>query len=177
VKRAKPLYFVKLWPYPRRLALFRDRAAYLAYLDKHCACSAQSDGHRADDKTHGQMSEVIGTNIYAVGIFDEDPATLVHELAHVCINLLDGLGMPITHDSSEAFCYLQGSLYAACANVLWPTKEKAPCPTCSPTSSPPPPASSPSPSASRPGSSARRPKPSRKRIKNSAPRAPRSPKR
>lgn len=171
---SRPLFRCKLWPYPRRLALFRDIDTYTAFLDRHCTCTWPHE-HRPDG--HGQMARVVGTNIYAVGVFNDDPATLVHELAHVVIDCFDTLGLPINHDASEAFCYLQAGLYAACARMLWPeptTKETQPCPTPSPASPARSPCSSPSPSASRPSSSTTPTPRSRSRTPTSKPRRNRS---
>jgi hypothetical protein len=35
-------------------------------------------------------------------------STVAHETAHAAIHVLDYVGMPVTMDSSEAFCYLLG---------------------------------------------------------------------
>lgn len=171
---SRPILRIKLWPYPRRLALFRDVDSYTAFLDRHCACTRPHE-HRPDG--HGQMARVVGTNIYALGIFDGSAATLVHELAHVVIDCFEDIGLPITHDASEAFCYLQAGLFGACANALWPdptTKEPTPCPAPSPASPPRSRCSSRSPSASKPSSSTTPTPRSRARTPTSKPRKNRS---
>lgn len=63
--------------------------------------------------------DVIGMFSYdsgnaVIGVFDNDKATLVHELAHAVIDIMVYVGMPINIDTTEAFAYLQDKLYQEC---------------------------------------------------------------
>ena len=58
------------------------------------------DGMASDDKN----------NVHLVGVFDGSITTLVHELSHVTIKVLEHVGVPITSECSEAYCYLISNL-------------------------------------------------------------------
>jgi len=95
------LYNLNVW-------LFTDEKPY----KKAMKCI---DGESAEDsKACGLTTYSVhkdGTNIFAVGVFDEDPATLVHELAHVTIFACEHLGFEPQDGSGEPFAYLQEFLY------------------------------------------------------------------
>jgi hypothetical protein len=60
-----------------------------------------------------------GEVIYMLGVFDGKLDTLVHELGHITLYVLDHVGIPVgPGDTSEAFCYLQGDLFTKTQGVL-----------------------------------------------------------
>lgn len=61
------------------------------------------------DRTAGIASDEDG--VHVVGIFDNQLATLVHELGHVVIKVLESCNIEITGKNSEMFCYLQDNLF------------------------------------------------------------------
>lgn len=61
------------------------------------------------DGTAGIASDEDG--VHVVGIFDNQLATLVHELGHVVIKVLESCNIEITGKNSEMFCYLQDNLF------------------------------------------------------------------
>lgn len=51
--------------------------------------------------------------------------TLVHEIGHVCLSILDNAGFVVDDDSKhEPFCYLLGYYYSVCMKRLKPYMEK-----------------------------------------------------
>lgn len=56
------------------------------------------------------LSNEDGCAAYVIGVFDAGLNTFVHELSHLAIEVLDRAGCPIDNYTSEAFCYLIGSL-------------------------------------------------------------------
>lgn len=46
-----------------------------------------------------------------IGLFNDSPYTLIHEIGHAVIDIFEGVGMPVNGDTSEAFCYLLDSMY------------------------------------------------------------------
>lgn len=46
-----------------------------------------------------------------IGIFNVTHNTIAHEVGHVVMNLFQYIGMPITDDTQEAFCYLTGKIH------------------------------------------------------------------
>lgn len=45
------------------------------------------------------------------GVFKVTHETIAHEIGHLVHNLFIYVGMPVTDDTQEAFCYLTGSLH------------------------------------------------------------------
>lgn len=71
------------------------------------------DGQEFADSCLGCVSSLSapdGAAAYLVGVFDTDLNTFVHELGHLAIDVLDRAGCPIDSRTSEAFCYLIGTL-------------------------------------------------------------------
>lgn len=53
-----------------------------------------------------------------IGCFNGDVPTLVHELSHACIDILEGVGMDVNIHTTEAFAYLIESLTRQCIEYL-----------------------------------------------------------
>ncbi len=78
-------------------------------------------GESDDSKVCGLTTYSVhkdGTNIFAVGVFDNDPGTLVHELAHVTIFACEHLGFEPSDGNGEPFAYLMEYLYTNFLPIL-----------------------------------------------------------
>lgn len=62
-----------------------------------------------------------GETCYIVGVFDNDMATFIHELGHLVIEIFSGIGMRVSPETSEGFCYLLDTLYTAFVGQMKPT--------------------------------------------------------
>lgn len=49
-------------------------------------------------------------NKVLIGIFDSNPITLIHEVNHFCIFTMGYIGLDITTNTSEAYCYFMYSI-------------------------------------------------------------------
>jgi hypothetical protein len=63
-----------------------------------------------------------------VAVLDRSLATLVHELGHAAIRVMEHIGHPVCSASDEPFCYLLDHLYALCAPVVSPASSPSPSP-------------------------------------------------
>lgn len=59
-----------------------------------------------------------GTYKILVGVFDKDLSTLVHELGHATMFILNTVGIDPTDSAGETFCYLQGYLFNELADKV-----------------------------------------------------------
>lgn len=71
----------------------------------------------ADDITEMLLCDPAGITVrlrstLCVGVFDADLATLVHELVHVGVRILQRAGIKPTHANGEPLAYLVENLYA-----------------------------------------------------------------
>lgn len=99
-------------PYPAKVWFTTDKTKFSKKrkeLTGRTDDVTDSRGVCSSDDNHGNM---------VIGLFDVNSSTLVHELSHATINILEYVGIPITHQTSEAFCYLLGSLHEQCNNYL-----------------------------------------------------------
>lgn len=73
----------------------------------------------------GMVSATDSRGAMVIGVFDGADRTLVHETAHATTYVFSHIAMPINEDTTEAFAYLQESLYAQCAAAIekWLAKE------------------------------------------------------
>jgi hypothetical protein len=57
--------------------------------------------------------ETTKERVYLVGVLDDNPTTLIHELAHTTFQLHADVGLDLDHENGncESFTYLQGYLY------------------------------------------------------------------
>ncbi|WP_416135356.1 hypothetical protein, partial [Dickeya solani] len=53
-----------------------------------------------------------------LGWFDEDLATLVHEVSHVVIYVFDAIGMDPSVYTTEAFAYLAENIFSQCLDAI-----------------------------------------------------------
>ena len=58
-----------------------------------------------------QMQNQDGQSFIAVGVFDNDESTLVHECAHAAFQVLSFVGVDPTERNNEAYCYLLGFIF------------------------------------------------------------------
>lgn len=63
-----------------------------------------------DTDTRGQTFSIPGGPV-VVSVRDSGAGTLVHELAHATVAILEQVGVPIDSDTDEAFAYLQEDLF------------------------------------------------------------------
>ncbi|HFL4765767.1 TPA: hypothetical protein ACG33R_001400 [Escherichia coli] len=52
-----------------------------------------------------------------IGLFENDLATLVHEVEHAVINLCHYIGMPINTQTTEAVAYIFDSIFSQCKEI------------------------------------------------------------
>lgn len=88
---------IETGPYPVMLEVFRDVDSYTErYTElRGYGPSIGGTGHTA----------IISDSHVLVGVFNNSPGTWVHEVNHFCIHVFEYVGLPITHASSEAYCY------------------------------------------------------------------------
>lgn len=60
----------------------------------------------------GMCSDVTARGVY-VGVFDRNPATLVHECVHAALAILTYCGIDATNDRGEVLAYLTDYLWTA----------------------------------------------------------------
>lgn len=75
------------------------------------ACEKAGEDVEFDDY-HG-ITVVLANEkgrLYLVGAFDKHPATIAHEIAHVCFAVLGYVGVDARDSMGEAFCYLHTHL-------------------------------------------------------------------
>lgn len=90
--------------FPAQITLTTSRAQFNRLRSQH------TDTPLDLDDCDGCSSE-FGAH-YLVGVFDGEPGTLVHELAHTAFKILRDVNVPVHHDGrQEAFCYLQQWLF------------------------------------------------------------------
>ncbi|EHK0699984.1 hypothetical protein ICL29_004110 [Salmonella enterica] len=54
-----------------------------------------------------------GENLYLIGVFNGEPATLVHECAHAAFYCCRDVGVTIdTNAANETYCYLLGRMFS-----------------------------------------------------------------
>lgn len=94
------LYGLNVW-------LFTDVKSYQQAL--RCICGEEGDATAAGLTIYSVHKD--GTNIFAIGVFDEEPCTLVHELAHATIFMCEHIGFSPADGDGEPFAYLQEYLY------------------------------------------------------------------
>lgn len=110
--RSERVTHIRVDPYDIDLYLITDREAYAsvrsAYNKEPIDLSADA----------GCSSEYLRQGVHLVGVFNGKVSTLVHELGHVTINILEWCGVPINSECSEAFCYLQDHLFSKCRPIV-----------------------------------------------------------
>ena len=103
-----PVLTISVSPYPAVLHFTTSREAYLIERARH----TQETVDIGD--ANGIASDFDGGMTHIVGVFDWSRKTLVHELGHVCIKVLERCGVPIDQRTSEVFCYLLDDLFGQC---------------------------------------------------------------
>lgn len=98
-----PLYGGNIW-------LFTDRPKY------NQACRYVNSDH-GDNCPHsaGLMVQAVRNHkerIYLIGVFNRDLGTLLHEIAHVCLNAVEHVGFHPKDGNGEPFCYLLDNLFS-----------------------------------------------------------------
>lgn len=53
-----------------------------------------------------------------IGVFNNDVVTLVHELSHAVMYIFDTVGIPLSSDNSETYCYYMDSLLKQAKAIL-----------------------------------------------------------
>lgn len=71
-----------------------------------------------DDVYIGVVSRNETASQMVLGLLTDDRAVLVHELAHVVLNVFEAVGIDANTVTTEAFAYLQESLYRQCCQHL-----------------------------------------------------------
>ena len=94
---------LEIRPYGHTLFFTCDKEAFLTKRSAYTEIPFDLEG------TTGCSSD-FGAITHVMGVFDGKTETLAHEVAHVCIKVLEYSGVPITRESSEAFCYLLSDL-------------------------------------------------------------------
>jgi len=59
----------------------------------------------------GMCSDVTAKGVY-VGVFDRNPATLVHECVHAALAILSYVGIDVRNDRGEALAYMTDYLWS-----------------------------------------------------------------
>lgn len=117
IVRPKPILFIEnLDPYIYSLALFDHRRPFAQYLD--WVVGKVDPEHVVPKTTSGRFWGDEDKRAYAVGCFTGDFGCLVHEIGHVAIHLFEVVGIPIRHETAEAFTYFQTSLFQRCRDAL-----------------------------------------------------------
>lgn len=125
MKRVRPQ-----WPKPHRafivpiyggwLYVFKSRRAFeqaLAYLKVTTVKDGADEGLPEAAKAGVARSLVnnkTGSRIFMVGWYDASVVTLVHELTHVALFVLQQVGIDARNDAGEPLCYLQSALLREC---------------------------------------------------------------
>jgi hypothetical protein len=78
------------------------------------ACRQYDLDEEVEEGTLGQF--VVGhledtTPVYLLGVFDHSSVTLVHELGHMCLNIIEHRGFSAHDGNGEPFCYLMDWLF------------------------------------------------------------------
>lgn len=100
-------------PYPTTVWFTLD---YEAFIKKYHAISTNTD--RPGPDFNGCCYSSDNYSMAIVGVFDGSLATVVHELAHATIAICTNVGIPITDNNSESFCYLLDSLFKQASSYI-----------------------------------------------------------
>jgi len=71
-----------------------------------------------EDVFYGCVSVSENRGSMVIGVFDGNGSTLVHESAHAAINVFTHIGMDVNEQTTEAFAYLQESIYRQCTHLM-----------------------------------------------------------
>lgn len=105
-----PRYFVPLF-HSANVYLARSREEYAQACD-HLNVDVGSINSLAGTCRHYQ-NEDTNENLYLIGVFNNDIATLVHECAHATFYCCRDVGVVIeTHKSNETYCYLLDRMFS-----------------------------------------------------------------
>ena len=93
-----------------------------AYAIAHKALDPNDEHESVDLATirgiSGRYSEMDHKSVYLVGYFDRKPPTLIHELLHTTVQILQHAGVPITAENDEALAYLLDFLYESALSAM-----------------------------------------------------------
>lgn len=113
----KPAYEQDMKPFEHtQMHLYLNRRDY----DKAHAYYSKKPLENGTANNLGQVSWVTtkGVAHYLVGIFDGRRTTLVHELSHLIIVILDHHSIKIPDSYGEVFCYHLDNIFMACAPLF-----------------------------------------------------------
>lgn len=104
---------INIHPYTANVWFTNSRRLHL----NKCRAAIGPREEPADAHCSGCCSYDAECMNIVIGLFSDNPYTLVHEVGHAVINIFEGVGMPINGDTSEAFCYLLDSMYKQCYQI------------------------------------------------------------
>ncbi|EGT4373193.1 hypothetical protein AUM47_17145 [Cronobacter malonaticus] len=105
-----PRYFVPLF-HSANVYLARSREEY-AQACEHLNVDVGPINSLAGTCRHYQ-NENTNENLYLIGVFNGDIATLVHECAHATFYCCHDVGVVIeTHKANETYCYLLDRMFS-----------------------------------------------------------------
>ncbi|ELY4865852.1 hypothetical protein ACVV7N_004111 [Cronobacter sakazakii] len=105
-----PRYFVPLF-HSANVYLARSREEY-AQACEHLKVDVGSLNSLAGTCRHYQ-NEDTNENLYLIGVFNGDIATLVHECAHATFYCCHDVGVVIeAHKANETYCYLLDRMFS-----------------------------------------------------------------
>jgi hypothetical protein len=94
---------VKLNPYPVTVDIVFNRDDFIKRYKK-------VRGYSPDIEGCGGMTSYLSSDDLLIGVFNSKVGTLVHELNHALIHTMEYVGLSITPQTSEAYCYLMDSV-------------------------------------------------------------------
>ncbi len=99
--RKKHIPVARVLPYRYNVSFYTKREDMVGLGDKDL------------DYFEGQygVTMFLGDSSVAVGVFNRDVSTLVHECVHVMTGIFDRIGMPIRWECDEAFAYSVQQLF------------------------------------------------------------------
>lgn len=102
---------IKIVPYGCILHLTTNREEWLKKYKKLSGREHSTEGTDGLTYDHGDGN-------YYVGVFEENLGTLAHELAHVCLDVTNRVGLGDITMEQEQFCYMLGYLTEQSLKVL-----------------------------------------------------------
>lgn len=102
-----------------KIPLFQNAHIYLCRSKEEWIQAEASIGLPAADLSSSLgrcrqfVNDVTGENLYLIGVFDKNLATLVHECAHATFYCCDDVGVTIETDkANETYCYLLDRMFS-----------------------------------------------------------------
>lgn len=109
---ARSILDLSLAPYPMELHLFTHAATYCRAVKAY----RPSETIAPKDIRHGGACARFNDHIL-VGVFNRDPAILVHELTHALEHIIEHVDLPRGFPNEPA-AYLMAHMYRACVDLI-----------------------------------------------------------